>query len=85
MAHYYVSAARYRDRMYDDDRWPPRAEPGKSLSAYRFGQLAGEPADGRLSRVSRYFRQLIGSIASSKLRRMERELELRGIGTRDHR
>ena len=36
-------------------------------------------ARGALGRVNGYFRSMIEAIANAKLRRMERELELRGI------
>jgi hypothetical protein len=50
---------------------------------YRFGRTDGKrvrvDAGRALRRVNGYFRNMIEAIANSKLRRMERELELRGI------
>ena len=52
-----------------------------SLGGYRFGRARGTHGHGRaaLSRVSGYLKTVIEAVANSKLRRMERELELRGI------
>jgi hypothetical protein len=52
-----------------------------SPSRYRFGRAGGAYGRGRaaLSRVSGYLKTVIEAIADSKLRRMQRELELRGI------
>jgi hypothetical protein len=47
-----------------------------SLDSYRFGRISGRAA---LSRTGGYLKTVIEAIANSKLRRMERELELRGI------
>ena len=55
------------------------------LGDYRFARTHGKPARGPLGRVNGYFRRMVEEIANSKLRRMERELELRGIRTRDKR
>jgi len=85
MAHFLVSDDRYRDLIYDDDRRPHRAELGKSLGDYRFGRARGKSARGPLHRIGGYLRNMVEAIANSKLRRMERELELRGIPTRDER
>jgi hypothetical protein len=48
---------------------------------YRFGRSAGgrRRAATRLARVNGYLKTAIAAIADSKMRRMERELELRGI------
>jgi hypothetical protein len=50
---------------------------------YRFGSLSGKRGRVRarraLARVTGYFKAMIEEIAEAKLRRMERELELRGI------
>jgi hypothetical protein len=85
MAHFLVSDDRYRDLIYQDDR---RSHRGDTLGGYRFARTHvarthGKPAHGPLGRVSGTFRRMIEAIADSKLRRMERELELRGIPTRD--
>jgi hypothetical protein len=82
MAHFLVSDDRYRDLIYDDDR-SHRISSSKSMRKspgdYRFGRAHGKPARGSQSRVNGYFKRMIEAIANSKLRRMERELELRGI------
>jgi hypothetical protein len=52
---------------------------GTAASAgYRFGSLSGKRSRA-LTRVTGYFKTMIEEIAEAKLRRMERELELRGI------
>jgi hypothetical protein len=85
MAHFLVSDARYRDLIYDDDRQSYRGDRRDALGDYRFARTHGKPARGPLGRVNGYFRRMVEEIANSKLRRMERELELRGIRTRDKR
>src|ERR1700686_4290399 len=56
---------------------------GDAPIGYRFRRTAGRGAGvhsrSALRRVSFYFRSTIEAIANAKLRRMERELELRGI------
>jgi hypothetical protein len=80
MAHFLVSDDRYRDLIYRDDRRLHPDAPG----GYRFARTHRKPVHGPLGRVSGIFRRMIEAIADSKLRRMERELELRGIPTRDN-
>jgi len=66
----------------DRDRGLSRGnENHSSLAGYRFGRARGMHGHGRaaLSRVSNYLKTMIEAIANSKLRRMQRELELRGI------
>jgi hypothetical protein len=48
---------------------------------YRFGRVDAKRVRVRtaLSRISGYFSTMIAAIADSKVRRMERELALRGI------
>jgi hypothetical protein len=50
-------------------------------SGYRFGRAQAKRFRARttLSRVSGYLKDAIKAIANSKIRRMQRELELRGI------
>jgi hypothetical protein len=74
MAHYPTGDGKYRGLSYDDDH-------RSSLGSYRFGSARGKRVGARtvLSRVNGYLKNMIEAIASSKLRRMERELELRGI------
>jgi hypothetical protein len=54
-----------------------------SSDEYRFGGMNGKRdrvrARSALRRVNGYFRTMIERIANAKLRRMKRELELRGI------
>jgi hypothetical protein len=74
MAHYLTSDDKYRGLPYgEEDR--------SSLGGYQFGRTHGKRVRGRaaLSRVNGYLKTMIEAIANSKLRRMERELELRGI------
>jgi hypothetical protein len=84
MANFLVSDDRYRELIYDDDRGSHRSDRGETPGAYRFARAHGKPAHGPLGRVSGTFRRMVEAIAESKLRRMERELELRGIPTRDN-
>jgi hypothetical protein len=74
MAHYLARDDKYRG-LSDGD------ENRSSLSGYRFGRSRGKHARGRaaLNRINRYLKAMIEAVANSKLRRMERELELRGI------
>ena len=60
---------KYRDLIDDDG----------DLGRYQFGRTQHVRARTALSRVNGYLKTMIEAIASSKLRRMERELELRGI------
>jgi hypothetical protein len=83
MATFLAGDEKYRDAIYDDDYrsylMARRSEPGE----YRFGRTQGKRVRVRartaLRRVNGYFRTMIEAIANAKLRRMERELELRGI------
>jgi hypothetical protein len=85
MAQFLVSDDQYRDLVYDGDRRTHRVGRGQSLGDYRFGRARGKSAHGPLHRITGHFRNLIAAMANSKLRRMERELELLGIPTRDER
>jgi hypothetical protein len=70
------------DYLTSDDGYRSRGNENRSpLGGYRFGRAGGTHGHGRaaLSRVSGYLKTMIEAIANSKLRRMERELELRGI------
>jgi hypothetical protein len=74
MAHYLTGDDRYRGSSSGNEN-------RSSFSDYRFGRVRGSHGRGRaaLSRVGGYLKTMIEAIADSKLRRMERELELRGI------
>jgi hypothetical protein len=69
MAHYLAGDDKYRGLSCgDDDR-------------YQFGRSPAQRGHGRaaLNRVNGYFKTMIEAVANAKLRRMARELELRGI------
>ena len=74
MVHILASDDRYRRPSHGNEN-------RSSLAGYRFGRARGSHGHGRaaLSRVGGYLKTMIEAIANSKLRRMERELELRGI------
>jgi hypothetical protein len=74
MAHYLTRDDRHRGLSHGNENQ-------SALGGYRFGRTRGSHGQGRaaLSRVGGYLRTVIEAIANSKLRRMERELELRGI------
>ena len=70
--------------LTSDDRYRALSRGNENQSSpggYRFGRVRGTRGHGRaaLSRVSSYLKTMIAAIANSKLRRMERELELSGI------
>jgi hypothetical protein len=73
MVHFQTSGDKFRGPIHDKDARPS--------AGYRFGRTHRRPVRARtaLSRANGYFRTMIEAIANSKLRRMERELELRGI------
>jgi hypothetical protein len=60
---------KYRDLIHEDGH----------LGRYQFGRTQHVRARTALSRVNGYLRNMIEAIANAKVRRMERELELRGI------
>jgi hypothetical protein len=83
MAHLLAGDDKNRDLTYDDAyRWYliTRTNPP---SDYRFGRTHGKRvrvhARTALRRANGYLQTMIEAIANSKLRRMQRELELRGI------
>jgi hypothetical protein len=81
MAHYLTSDDKYRDLIYDgDDNLVGR---NVAPVGYRFGRPQGKHvrvhARSTLRRINGYLKTMIEAIANAKLRRMERELELRGI------
>ena len=83
MARLISSDDKNRDLTYDEAyRWylTTRSDPP---SDHRFGRTHGKRvrvhARTALRRVNGYLKNMIEAIANAKLRRMERELELRGI------
>ena len=83
MAHLITSDDKFRDLAYDDGYRAYLITRRDPPSEYRFGRTQGKRvrvrARSALKRVNGFLRNMIGAIADSKLRRMERELELRGI------
>jgi hypothetical protein len=76
MSHFLASDDNYRDSINDDDHWSHRINKRNPPGDYRFGRTH---ARTRLSRIGGCLQSMIEMIANSKLRRMERELELQGI------
>jgi hypothetical protein len=83
MNHFLASDDKYRDSIYHEDYWSHRINKRNSPSDYRFGRPHGKhvrvSTHAALSRINGYLKNMIEVIANSKLRRMERELELHGI------
>ncbi len=83
MSHYLASDDKYRDLIYSDDYRSYLMARSKSPDRYSFGRAQGKRfgvhARSALGRINDYLKGMIEAIANSKLRRMERELELRGI------
>ena len=83
MAHFLGSDDEYRDLLYGDDFRAYLMARSQSADGYRFGRMRRKRARilarNALRHVTGHFRTMIEAIANSKLRRMERELELRGI------
>jgi hypothetical protein len=82
MAHFLTSDEKYRDVIYADDRSFLVAK-STSAAGYRFARTKEKRARvGRRrawGRFNGYLKRMVEAIASAKLRRMERELELRGV------
>jgi hypothetical protein len=83
MAHFLASDEKYRDLTYDDDYRSYLMARSNSSGDHRFGRTQGKRARvharNALRRVNGYLKNMVEAIANAKLRRMERELELRGI------
>jgi len=79
MTEYLDSDDRYRGLIHDDDR--SYLSNRQYAPGYRFGRTHGkrDRARSAFSRLSGQLKRMIEAIADAKLRRMERELELRGI------
>jgi len=80
MAHL-TSDDKFRDLAYDDGYRAYLITRRDPPSEYRFGRMQRKRVRARsaLRRVNGFLKNMIEAIANSKLRRMERELELRGI------
>jgi hypothetical protein len=85
MVHFLAADEKYGESIYDDDYRSYLTARSNSSGGYRFGRTQGKRVRMRtaLSRVNSSLKNMIEAIANTKLRRMERELELRGI--RGHR
>jgi hypothetical protein len=74
---------KFPDLGYDDD-YRFYLITRRDASDYRFGRTQGKRirvrARNALRRVNGYLKNMIEAISDAKVRRMERELELRGIG-----
>jgi hypothetical protein len=83
MAHLLTGDDKNRDLTYDDAYRSYLITRRDPPSDYRFGRTHGKRvrvhARTALRRVNGYLKNMIEAIANAKLRRMERELELRGI------
>jgi hypothetical protein len=83
MSHYLTNDDKFRDLLYGDDYREYLMARSQSADGHRFGRRPGKRARvharSALRHVTGYFSTMIEAIANSKLRRMERELELRGI------
>jgi hypothetical protein len=82
MANLLTGDDKFRDLTYDDGH---RADPvtrTNSYSDYRFARAHGRRPRARaaLRRVSFYLKNTIAAIVDVKLRRIERESEINGIG-----
>jgi hypothetical protein len=82
MAHF-LTDEKYRDLIYDDDYRSFLMAQRDAPGGYRFGRTQAKRARvharSALRHLNGYFKSVIEAIANSKLRRMQRELELRGI------
>jgi hypothetical protein len=82
MAHLLTGDDKFRDLGSDDGHRSYLASRLDSSSDYRFARKhvkRGNRMRSALRRVNGYLKTVIEAIADSKMRRMERELEFRGI------
>jgi hypothetical protein len=74
---------KFRDLTYDDAHRSYLITRTVSAGDYRFARSQGKRnrvyARSALRRVNGFLKNLIAAIADSKMRRMQRELQLRGI------
>jgi hypothetical protein len=74
--------AKMAHRLLDECSDLPSGNDGRShQSIYRFGRGEVKRDHGRsvLNRINRYLKALVEEIGDAKLRRMRREVELRGV------
>lgn len=83
MAHLITSDEDYRDLTHDEAYRSYLITRSGSSGEYRFGRTQGKRtrvhARNAWRRINGYFKNMIEAIADSKMRRMQRELALRGI------
>ena len=81
MSRFLTSDDKCRDLIYGDDHRSYLMDRSNSPGGYKFGRTEAKRVRARnaLARVNGCFKSMIEAIADAKLRRMERELELRGI------
>ena len=83
MSHFLTDDDEYRDLIYGDDYRAYLMARSKSADGYKFGRVQGKRFRVRarhvLGRFNGYLKGMVEAIADAKLRRMERELALRGI------
>jgi hypothetical protein len=83
MTYLFGSDEQHRDLAYDDDYRAYLITRSNSAGDYRFARTQGKRVRVRvrsaLRRVNGFLRTLITAIADSKMRRMHRELGLRGV------
>jgi hypothetical protein len=83
MSHYLTNDDKYRDLLYGDDYREYLVARSKSAAGDKLGRMQGNRfrvhARNALGRAHGYLKIMIEAIANAKLRRLEREPELRGI------
>ena len=83
MSRYLTSDDKFRDLLYGDDYRDYLMARSELAGDDRFGRTQRKrfrvSARNALRHVTGYFKTMIEAIGDAKLRRMERELELRGI------
>ncbi len=83
MSHFMSSDDEYLHLLYGDDYRAYLMARSQSADGYRFGRTQAKRGRVRtrnaLRHVTGFFRSMIEAIANSKLRRLERELALRGV------